>query len=99
MVLGWFWQPDTYQRPSFRGVQTCVLGVLGLASRARIHDIICIRKSTDVFSHARANKPDQPNTPSTLFINSLFLRGFKCVGSVLGRVFFVLGSDFERKGQ
>ncbi len=51
------------------------------------------------FSHARANKPDQPNTPSTLFINSLFLKGFKCVGFVLGRAFFVLGSDFERKGQ
>lgn len=50
------------------------------------------------FSHARANKPDQPNTPSTIFINSLFLKGFKCVGSVLGRPFCVSGSFFEGEG-
>lgn len=43
-VLGMFWvgfgNPTQIKRPFFRGVQTCVLGVLGLASRARMRDVI-----------------------------------------------------------
>lgn len=51
------------------------------------------------FSHARTDKPNQPNTLNTVICKSLSLKGFRCVGFVLGRVFFVLGSFFGGKGQ
>ena len=36
------------------------------------------------FSYARTNKPNQPNTLNTNSFNALFLKGFSCVGFVLG---------------
>ena len=43
------------------------------------------------FPYARAVKPNTPNTLNTLDLKLLNLKGFSCVGFVLGSVFFVLG--------
>jgi hypothetical protein len=37
-----------------------------------------------VFSYARAEKPNKPNTLNTNNVKALFLKGFSCVGFVLG---------------
>lgn len=101
-VLGMFWvgfgNPTQIKRPVFAGCRR-VCWVCWVWRRVRA----CVTLFTPVkaqlfFFHARTYKPDKPDTPSTLFINSLFSKGFKCVGSVLGRAFCVLGLDFERKG-
>ena len=46
----------------------------------------------DYFLHARTEIPNKPNTLNTIRLNLLILKGFVCVGFVLGHVFFVLGS-------
>lgn len=43
------------------------------------------------FSHARPVKPNTPNTLNTHSLKLLNLKGFRCVGFVLGWVIFVLG--------
>ena len=43
------------------------------------------------FSHARSVKPNTPNTLNTHALKLLNLKGFRCVGFVLGWVIFVLG--------
>lgn len=94
-----FGNPTQIKRQFFAGCRR-VCWVCWVWRRVRA----CVTLFTPVkaqlfFPHARTYKPDKPNTPNTLFLNSLFLMGFKCVGSVLGGVFCVSGSVFERKGQ
>lgn len=36
------------------------------------------------FSYARTEKPNKPNTLNTVNVKVLFLKGFSCVGFVLG---------------
>ena len=43
------------------------------------------------FSYARAVKPNTPNTLNTFDLKLLNLKGFRCVGFVLGVAFFVSG--------
>jgi hypothetical protein len=43
------------------------------------------------FSYARTVKPNTPNTPKTFDLKLLNLKGFRCVGFVLGMAFFVSG--------
>lgn len=47
-----------------------------------------------ISSHARTDKPNTPNTPNSKLIKILILKGFICVGFVLGMAFFVSGSIF-----
>lgn len=49
--------------------------------------------------YAMAEKPNQPNTPNSILISCLNLKGFICVGLVLGCWFFVLGSIFRGVGR
>lgn len=102
-VLGPFWvgvgYPTQVERPFFAGCRR-VCWVCWVWHRVRA----CVTlfrsfKPHSIFSHARTNKPDKPNTPNTLLFNALFLKVFDCVGSVLAWVICVLGLDFERKGQ
>ena len=51
------------------------------------------------FSYARAEKPNKPNTPNTDRLKILILKGFICVGFVLGCGFSVLGSVFRGEGR
>lgn len=50
------------------------------------------RTAVRVFSYARTDKPNKPNTLNTKLLKVLNLKGFICVGFVLGREFFVSGS-------
>lgn len=43
------------------------------------------------FSYARTVKPNTPNTLNTFDLKLLNLKGFRCVGFVLGMAFFVSG--------
>ena len=57
-------------------------------------------KATSVyFSYARTAKPNKPNTLNSKLIRVLILKGFICVGFVLGKCFSVLGSVFRGKGR
>lgn len=49
--------------------------------------------------YARTEKPNKPNTLNTDRLKVLFLKGFFCVGFVLGCGFFVSGSVFRGNGQ
>ena len=51
------------------------------------------------FSYARTAKPNKPNTPNSKLIRVLILKGFICVGFVLGNGLSVLGSVFRGKGR
>lgn len=94
-----FGNPTQIKRPSFGGCRR-VCWVCWVLRRVRACVTLLMPvKAQLFFLHARADKPDKPNTLSTLLFNSLFLKVFKCVGFVLDRAFCVLGSDFERKGQ
>lgn len=93
-----FGNPAQFKRPFFAWYRR-VCWVCWVWRRVRACVTLFIPfKAQLFFLHTRTYKPDQPNTPSTLFINSLFLKGFNCVGSVLSKAFCVLGLDFERKG-
>ncbi|WP_143492084.1 hypothetical protein [Pseudomonas sp. B28(2017)] len=51
------------------------------------------------FSYARSEKPNKPNTLNTMLLKVLILKGFSCVGFVLGCGFCVLGSVFRGEGR
>ncbi|RMV73531.1 hypothetical protein ALP06_200305 [Pseudomonas coronafaciens pv. atropurpurea] len=94
-----FGNPAQFKRPFFAGYRrVCWVCWVWRRVRACVTLFMSV-KAQLFFLHARTYKPDQPNTPNTILFNSLFLKGFKCVGSVLGGVFCVSGSVFERKGQ
>jgi hypothetical protein len=48
-----------------------------------------------IISYAKADKPNKPNTLNSRLIKVLNLKGFICVGFVLGCGFSVLGSVFQ----
>jgi hypothetical protein len=49
-------------------------------------------KSTErIFSYAKTDKPNKPNTLNSSLIEALNLKGFICVGFVSGCGFSVLG--------
>jgi hypothetical protein len=50
-------------------------------------------------SYARTEKPNKPNTLNSKLIRVLILKGFICVGFVLGSGFSVLGSVFREEGR
>ena len=52
-----------------------------------------------VFSYARTDKPNKPNTLNTMLLKILIFKGFICVGFVLGSGFFVSGSVFRGVGR
>ena len=51
------------------------------------------------FSCARTEKPNKPNTLNSKLLKVLILKGFICVGFVLGSGFSVLGSVFRGEGR
>jgi len=57
------------------------------------------RNAAGIFSYARAEKPNKPNTLNTDSMKVLNLKGFDCVGFVLGCWFFVSGSVFRGMGR
>lgn len=59
--------------------------------RARAWAMLFESMSVRFFSYARTVKPNTPNTPNTIDLKLLNLKGFSCVGFVLGIAFFVSG--------
>lgn len=57
------------------------------------------RTTVRVFSYARTDKPNKPNTLNTKLLKILNLKGFICVGFVLSSEFFVSGSFFRGVGR
>jgi hypothetical protein len=62
--------------------------------RARAWALLFESMAARFFSYARTVKPNTPNTLNTLYFRLLNLKGFWCVGFVLGIAFFVSGSIF-----
>ena len=56
-------------------------------ARAKLFESMAAR----FFSYARTVKPNTPNTLNTFDLKLLNLKGFRCVGFVLGMAFFVSG--------
>ncbi len=81
------------------GVALC--RVCGVCMRARA----CTRFFLHSFSsrqhhkklYAKAERPNKPNTPHSIWLNALNLKGLKCVGFVLGTELFVWGSVLGQK--
>ena len=61
--------------------------------------LIALKSKGKFFSYARTEKPNKPNTLNTDRLKILILKGFICVGFVLGSVFFVSGSVFQGEGR
>jgi hypothetical protein len=61
--------------------------------------LFALKITVRVFSYARTEKPNKPNTLSSKLIKVLILKEFICVGFVLGSGFSVLGSVFRGVGQ
>lgn len=57
--------------------------------------LFALKITVRIFSYARTDKPNQPNTLNTNLLKILSLKGFICVGFVLGSGFFVSGSVFR----
>ena len=66
--------------------------VCWVCRRARAYvTLIALERRPIFFSYARTYKPNKPNTLNSKLIKVLILKGFICVGFVLGWVIFVLG--------
>lgn len=59
--------------------------------RARAWATLFESKAARFFSYARTVKPNTPNTLNTFDLKLLNLKGFRCVGFVLGTALFVSG--------
>lgn len=98
-VLGWcrvgFGKPTQVRAPDSVVWRACVLGVLGLRTRARRRAFFNGDSERVIISYASLDKPNTPNTLNTGLSKSLNLLGFICVGFVLGwlNVCWVLNSE------
>ena len=64
--------------------------------RARAYMTFFATNSTErIFSYAKTDKPNKPNTLNSSLIEALNLKGFMCVGFVSGCGFSVSGSVFR----
>lgn len=94
-----FWNPTQFQALNFAGFRL-LCGVCWVCRRARACITLFESQTRDVFfSYARINKPNKPNTLNTKLLRLLILKGFICVGFVLGSGFFVSGSVFRGEGR
>lgn len=87
-VLGLCWvgcgRPTHVQTPDSVARGTCVLGVLGLCTRARRRNFLNVESPISKNLHASLDKPNTPNTLNSTSNKSLNSLGLKCVGFVLG---------------
>ena len=87
-VLGLCWvgfgKPTQVHGPDSVAWRVCVLGVLGLRTRARRRTFFNGDSEGRKNPYASFDKPNTPNTLNSYSPNPLNLLGLKCVGSVLG---------------
>ena len=72
-----------------------VCRVCWVCRRARAWATLFESMAARFFSYARTVKPNTPNTLNTFDLKLLNLKGFRCVGFVLGMAFFVSGWVFS----
>ncbi len=98
-VLGLCWvgfgKPTQVQALYSVPWRACVLGVLGLCTRARRRVFFNSDSEGEKNPYARLDKPNTPNTLNSYLLNPLNSLAFECVGFVLGLTKCVLGSDRE----
>lgn len=97
-----FGNPTQIRVSKFKGCRQ-VCWVCWVYARARAYARISLNLSCSR-SHrkklyARTEKPNKPNTLNTNRLKALILKGFICVGFVLGCGFFVSGSVFQGEGR
>lgn len=94
-VLGVCWvgfrYPTQFQAFYFAALRL-LCWVCWVCRRARAWATLFESLAAGFFSYARTVKPNTPTTPNTFDLKLLNLRGFRCVGFVLGMAFFVSGS-------
>ena len=94
-----FGSPTQFQTLNYAGLRV-VCGVCWVSYRARACMTIFEPKTIGrIFSYAKTNKPNQPNTLNSKLIKALILKRFICVGFVSGCGFSVLGSIFRGQGR
>lgn len=94
-----FGNPTQFQSFNYAGFRL-LCWVCWVWRRVRAHVMLFALKTTvRFFSYASSEKPNKPNTLNSKLIRVLILKGFICVGFVLGSGFSVLGSVFGGVGQ
>lgn len=94
-----FSDPTQFQALSYAGSRL-LCGVCWVRCRVRACVTLFAQKTENrIFSYARAEKPNKPNTLNSKLLKMLILKGFNCVGFVLGYGFFVLSSVFRGEGR
>ncbi len=98
-VLGLCWvgfgKPTQVRAPNSMVWMACVLGVLGLRTRARRRAFFNSYSKGKKKTYASLDKPNTPNTPNSYSLTPLNSLAFECVGFVLGLTQCVLGSVRE----
>lgn len=93
-VLGVCWlvfRYPTHLRALYFAALRLLCEVCWVCRRARACATLFEFTAAIFFSYARAVKPNTPNTLNTLGLMLLILKGFICVGCVLGSGLFVSG--------
>lgn len=98
-VLGLCWvgfgKSTQVRIPDSVAWRACVLGVLGLRTRARRRVFFNGDSEGGENLYANLGKPNTPNTPNSHSLNPLNLLVFMCVGSVLGWLIVCWVSNLE----
>lgn len=98
-VLGLCWvgfgKPTQVRTANSVAWMACVLGVLGLCTRARRRAFFNSDSEGEKNPYASLDKPNTPNTLNSHSLNPLNSLALECVGFVLGLPLYVLGSDLE----
>ena len=98
-VLGLCWvgfgKPTQVGTANSVAWMACVLGVLGLCTRARRRAFFNSDSEGEKNPYANLDKPNTPNTLNSHSLNPLNSLTFECVGFVLALPLCVLGSDLE----
>ena len=94
-----FGYPTQVQALSYAGSRL-VCGVCWVWRRVRACvTLFALKTEGGIFSYARAEKPNKPNTLNSKLVKMLILKGFICVGFVSGCGFFVSGSVYREEGR
>jgi hypothetical protein len=95
----YFNNPTQFGSPNYVPLQV-LCGVCWVWGRARACMTFAATNPTErIFSYAKTDKPNKPNTLNSSLIEALILKSFFCVGFVSGFGFSVLGSILLETGQ
>ena len=94
-----FEYPTQFDCPNYMPLRV-LCGVCWDLCRARACMTFFATNSTEgIFSYAKTDKPNKPNSLNSSLIEALNLKGFMCVGFVSGCGFSVWSSVFRGEGR